>query len=497
VTIKNYFSKPNTWAKRGAAAAILVGATALLGSCGGSGVSSETGVQVGALSLLPGTGTIYANVPFNFTIAGGRKPYFITTNEQSLIPLNYTLNSNSFTVVANNPGVVDVGQDPKEVPSRSIRFTIRDNAGTELITGDKSFSVLQNFVTGYNLSIASLFSCGVTSTGTAVPAEGCAGGESVIDLRPTFSGVLYQNRALKFSINYGEFIFIDKNSNPPNNLVPTITLTTSGATAPGGTEGGSLRAFFRSSNTARTQFAGMRITDVLTGLYRDVDFLIVNPTITTKPTLIPAVLGPLAGADSSKCGAGGVDVRISAGVPPYSIAVSPSSRAIVTVSPLLVSDANGIFTVSATSAPASSGCLNEPNAVTVTDSLGQSASFAVNTTVGTGTPVQPLSVVPNAPVCLLNTVGSSTQVAIFGGNATKAVISRDVTVATAISATTTTGTGTTATTTTSPTYTITNTRPLPTPPTVPATTTLGSTTIDISDGASTLSLAVKVAATCP
>ncbi len=470
---------------------------ALLGSCGGSGVSSETGVQVGALSLLPGTGTLYANVPFNFTIAGGSKPYFITTNEQTLIPLNLTLNGNTFTVVPNNPGVVDVGQDPKEVPSRSIRFTIRDNKGTELITGDKSFSVLQNFITGYNLSISSLFACGVTSTGTAVAAEGCAGSESVIDLRPTFSGVLYQNRQLRFSINYGEFLFIDKNSSPPNNLVPTITLTTSGATAPGGTEGGSLRAFFRTSNTARTQFAGLRITDVLTGLYRDVDFLIINPTITTKPTLIPAALGPLTGADSSKCGAGGVDVRISAGVPPYSITVSPSSRTIVTANPALVLDANGLFTVSATSAPASSGCLNEPNAVTVTDSLGQSTSFAVITAPGTGAPVQPLSVVPNAPICLLNTPGSSTQIAVFGGNATKAVISRDITVVTAISATSTTGTGTTATTTTSPTYTITNTRPPSAPPTAPATTTLGATTIDMSDGANTLSIAVKVAATCP
>ncbi len=496
MTIKNFFSKPSKWAVRGAVVAILTGTSALLGSCGGSGVSGETGAQVGALSLVPGSGSLFANVPFTFTIAGGSKPYSVSTSEQTLIP-NQTVNGNTFVVVPNNPGVVDPVTDPNIVPSRSIRFTVRDNAGTQVVTGDTSFSVVQNFITGYNLSIASLFSCGVDSAGAPISAEGCTGTESAIFLRPTTAGVLYRNRPLRFSINYGEFLFVDKNSAPPNLLVPAITLTTSGATAPTGTESGSLRAFFKVSDTARTQYAGLRITDVQSGIYRDVDFLIINPFVTTKATLIPTSLGPLAGVDTTKCGSGGVDVRISGGKPPYTIAVSPSSRAIVTATPLTVPEANGIFTVGVAAAPAPNSCLNEPNAVSVTDANGLVTSFAVITTPGTGVAVQPLNVVPNQPICLLNTPGSSTQISVFGGNATKVVVSRDVTVATAVSATTTTGTGTTATTTTSPTYTVTNTRPVATPATVPATTTLGATTIDISDGATTLTLAVKVAATCP
>jgi hypothetical protein len=480
VTIKNYFSKPNAWAKRSVAAAILAGATALLGSCGGSGVSSETGVQVGALSLLPGTGTIYANVPFNFTIAGGRRPYFITTNEQSLIPLNYTLDGNSFSVVAKNPGVVDVGQDPKEVPSRSIRFTIRDNAGTELITGDKSFSVLQNFITGYNLSIASLFACGVDSTGKPISSEGCSGSESVIDLRPTTAGVLYQNRQLRFSVNYGQFSFIDKNSNPPNAVVPTITLTTSGATAPGGTEGGSLRAFFRTPDTARTQYAGLRITDVLTGIYRDVDFLIVNPAVSTAVTLLPATIGPLLGTDSTRCGSGGVDVRISGGTPPYSIVVSPSSRAIVSATPPIVLDANGIFTVGVSAAPAPTSCLTEPNAITVTDSTGRNATFAVSTAPGAGAPIQPFSTVPGSgsSIALSCVIGSSTQIQAFGGNSGKTFTSSNNTAATVLADAAATGGGTTA---------------APTGGAASATITRrgqGLTTITVSDGASTAQLIV-------
>ena len=485
--------------------AILAGSAALLGSCGGSGVSSETGTQVGALTLLPDSGTLFANVPFTFTVAGGVKPYTITTSEQSLIaPL--TVNSNTFTVVPNNPGVVDPQTDPLLVPARSIIFTIRDNRGAQVVTGSTSFKILQNFITGYSLSINALFSCGGTSTTqpgggatttTGVAVAACVGSESSIDLRPTSAGVLYTNRPLRFTINYGQFLFIDKNSTPPNAAVSSLVLTTSGATVPGGTEAGSLRAFLRPLDTARTQYAGLRITDVQSGVYRDVDFLITNASVTAPLALIPTSLGPLAGPDNSKCGSGGVDVRISGGVAPYTISVSANSRASVTVNPSVVFSANGLFTVGVSAAPAPNNCLNEPNAVTVTDAAGQIATFAVNTVPGTGAPVQALSVVPNAPICLLNTPGSSTQIAIFGGNATKAVISRDITVATAISGSSTSGTGTTASSTTSPTYTITNTRPVTVPPTVPATTIPGATFIDISDGANTITLAVKVAATCP
>jgi hypothetical protein len=436
VTIKNYFSKPNNWAKRGAAAVMLAGAAALVGSCGGSGVSGDTGAQVGSLSLIPGSGSLFANVPFTFTIAGGSKPYTFSTSEQTLIP-SQTVNGNTFVVVPNNPGVVDPVTDPNIVPSRSIRFTVRDNAGAQVITGDTSFKVVQNFITGYRLTISSLFACGVTSTGEAIPAEGCTGSESAIDLFPTTDGVLYRNRPLRFSINYGEFLFVDKNSSPPNRLVPTVTLTTSGATAPTGTESGSLRAFLRTSDTARTQYAGLRITDVQSGVYRDVDFLIINPTLNTQATLIPDKLGPLTGVDASKCGSGGVDVRISGGKAPYSITVSASSRAIVSVNPPLVLDANGIFTVGVAAAPAPNSCLTEPNAITVTDANGLTTSFGVTTTAGTGTAVLPLTVSPNVVACLANAgnPGSTATIAVTGGNDLKVLSSQNPTAVTVAPAT--------------------------------------------------------------
>jgi hypothetical protein len=480
VTIKNYFSKPNNWAKRGAAAIMLAGAAALLGSCGGSGVSGDTGVQVGTLALLPGSGSLFANVPFTFTIAGGVKPYTFVSSEPTLVP-NVTVNGNSFTVVPNNPGVVDPVTDPNIVPSRSIRFTVRDNQGTQIVSGDTSYKVVQNFITGYNLSITSLFACGVDSTGKPIFVEGCTGTESSINMFPISAGVIYRNRPLRFSINYGEFLFVDKNSAPPNQLVPALTLTTSGSSVPGGTEGGSLRAFLRVSDTARTQYAGLRITDVQSGVFRDVDFLIVNPTVTTQATLIPTKLGPLTGVDASKCGSGGVDVRISGGKAPYSITVSASSRAIVSVNPPLVLDENGIFTVGVSAAPAPNSCLNEPNAVTVTDANGLATSFAVETKAGTGAAVLPLTVSPNVVACLASAPnpGSSVLIAVNGGNDIKVLSSQNPTAVTVAPAT---GTG-------AFTATLTGTTTVPTPAEV---------FVNVDDGAGgTANVRVTRKATCP
>jgi hypothetical protein len=481
VTIKNYFSKPSTWAKRSIAAVVLAGTGAILGSCGGGGASTDTVVQTGSLSISPTSGSLYANVPFNFVIGGGTRPYTVTTSEQTLIANIPSLNANNFTVVPNNPGVVDPQTDPNIVPSRTIRFTIRDRDGTQITTGDDSFKVVQNFITGYNLSISSLFACGVDAEGEPVFTEGCSGIESAIDLQPTTAGVLYRNRPLRFSINYGQFLFVDKNSSPPNALVSTLTQTTSGSTVSGGTEGGTLRAFLRSADTARTQYAGLRITDVQSGVYRDVDFLIVNPTVTTQATLIPTSLGPLAGTDASKCGSGGVDVRISGGRAPYSVTVSASSRAIVSVNPPIILDANGIFTVGVSAAPAPNSCLNEPNAVIVTDANGLVTTFGVQTTAGTGTAVLPLTVSPNVVACLANAgnPGSTVLIAVNGGNDLKVLSSQNPTAVTVAPAT---GTG-------AFTATLTGTAIVPTPAEV---------FVNVNDGAgNTANVRVNRKATCP
>jgi hypothetical protein len=480
VKINIYASKTGKWIKRGAAIAVCAGLGGLLGSCGGSGVSSETGTQVGALTLLPSTGTLYANVPFTFTIAGGRAPYVFSSNEQTLVA-SQTVNSNTFVVTPNNPGVVDVGQDPNEVPSRTIQFSVRDNAGTTISSGASSYKVLQNFLTGYGLSVSALFSCSTDSTGAAISAQACVGSESAIDLRPTTSGVLYRNRALRFTINYGQFLFIDKNSNPPNQAVSSITLTTSGATAAGGTESGSLRAFLRPLDNAGTQYAGLRITDVVSGIYRDVDFLIQTPAVGPLKAL-PTAIGPIIGRDTSVCGAGSVDVLLTGGKPPYSIRTS-----IGVTAPAQLANP-GIFTVNVNfgSPP---NCINEPNGVTITDSAGQTISISVTTQVGTAAPVTPLNVFPTN-LCLQD--GGTATVAVTGGNALKVITSLNPSLVSVTPSTLSSGSGTGGGAAAPSSVTVTAVGA------APATPVAGTPTIvRVADGASAIDVTVTRKTSCP
>ncbi len=86
--------------------AFIAAAALVLASCGGGGATSSPNT-VGDLQLLPGAGSIYAGVPTTFNIVGGRAPYLVTSSEPTLIEVGFTTSSNSFTIVARNPGVID------------------------------------------------------------------------------------------------------------------------------------------------------------------------------------------------------------------------------------------------------------------------------------------------------------------------------------------------------------------------------------------------------
>ena len=84
-------------------------------------------------------------MPYTFNIVGGRKPYLVTSSEPTIIELNLTTDSNQFTIVARNPGVVDVGLDPDEVPRRIGEHRGARRQGRIVRT---TYNVLQNFFTG-------------------------------------------------------------------------------------------------------------------------------------------------------------------------------------------------------------------------------------------------------------------------------------------------------------------------------------------------------------
>jgi len=415
VAINKYFGNISTLAKRGAMTALLGSMTALLVSCGGGGTQGGAPTAAGTLSILPSTGSLYANVPYTFNIAGGRAPYLVVSNEQTLLALNFTTTNNTFTAVPNQPGVVDLGQDPNQVPSRKVTVTVRDSAGTE-IAG--SYDVLQNFLTGYGLSITTLSNCSTGAPGATSTTQACAGSDSLITLVPVSNGLRYANKQMRFTSTFGPFSFILDSTG-----VTGGTYTATADTA------GVVTARIRVQNNATTQYAQFRLTDVATGAYRDITFSVTNANgsdvaLSTIPSAIT-----LSGATTAQCGTGVVNVFVFGGKPPYTANTTfPGS---ISITPPILQNSGDAFTVSMFN---QNFCLG-PGTVVITDSLGANTTVNVTTTPGTTPPVLPLAVAP-ASVCVPD--GGSAVISISGGNNNKVINSSAPALAAAVP---TTGTG--------------------------------------------------------
>ena len=412
-TINSYRNNA-TWVKRGTMIAIFGVMAALLGSCGGGGVSGGDPLKNGTLSILPNTGSLYANVPVTLNVAGGTGPYFITSNEPTVMPLNFTLNGNSFTTVPNQPGVVDPVTDPNIVPSRTVIVTARDATGAQTTA---TFNVIQNFLTGYGLSITTTANCLPAGAVTA-GSEACAGADSLISLVPISNGLRYANKQMRLTALFGPFAFILDSTGITG---PTVTTTADSA--------GGVTARIRVTPNAATQYAQFRLTDVATGAYRDITFIIRNASGGNTPlSALPTSIS-LSGATTASCGTGFANVFAFGGVPPYRASTTfPGS---INISPPEVTRSGDAFTVQIFNPNV---CLS-PGNVVITDAAGNFVTVAITTTPGTTPPVLPLSVAPSS-LCVPD--GGTGVVSISGGNANKVINSSNPTLATALPVT---GTG--------------------------------------------------------
>jgi hypothetical protein len=367
--------------------AFIAAAALVLASCGGSGATSSP--NVGDLQLLPGAGSIYAGVPTTFNIVGGRAPYLVTSSEPTLLELGFTTSSNSFTVVARNPGVVDVGLDPDEVPRRSVNIEVRDSAGVSL---SATFSVLQNFFTGYGVFYAN--TCAAPASGDA--PDGCSGTDSVVNLIPVSNGSLYGDREFELRRVRGDFQFVIENPAVTPQLVDIIRVRTD--------HEGKAIARLRVAIGAPTQIATYTVTDVATGATTTRTFIIVQQPVFDQITLLPDEI-TFTGGLVTECGRGTADVVVFGGTPPYTISGAPS----LGISPSTVTSSGGTFSITAgrTSPPCPAD-----QTVVVTDSRGAVGTVTVSTVAGTGTP----PTLTAAPTTIANlTCGTATTVTVIGG----------------------------------------------------------------------------------
>ncbi len=432
--------------------AFVASAAMLLGSCGGGGATgTNPGNNTGVLRMSPEGGSIYAGVPYTFNITGGRRPYLVTSNEQTLLPLNFTTTGNTFDVLAVNPGVVDVGLDPDAVPSRSVEIIIRDSAAQETRS---TFNVLQNFFTGYGASYISL--CGSGTSGSTPQA--CSGLDSVIRFSPTSQGTRYGNRVMQFDKVRGDFQFVQEDPAAVPQLVNQLRATTD--------QNGLVIARLRVTVGAPSQIATYRITDVRTGVTTDQTFIIVQQDPTTVINLIPNTFtftGGLAGT----CGTGSAQALVLGGVGPYQV---------ITSSPLIIAGPNPVLKngdlVSVTVPVGVTTC--PTGTVTLIDAQGARGTLTVTSQPGTGTP-PPITISPSTMT--LTCTAPTASAAVIGGNGSLSAISSHPRVQATISGNV-----------------ITVTRLAPDVPVVayPAT-----ATIAITDGASIVNLTVSVPASCP
>jgi hypothetical protein len=376
--------------------AFLAAAALVLASCGGGGATSSPTI-IGSLQILPGTASIYAGVPYTFTIAGGRKPYLVTSSEQTLVALNYTTDSNDVTIVANNPGVVDPGLQANEVPRRSVNIQVRDSVG---VSTTVTYSVLLNLFFGYSQS----YSTDCFVSGATTQPQACSGSDTLVQMFPTSQGVLYGNREFLFERVRGDFSFVQETPN----AVPA-----SSARVRTGQDG---LAFMRIrvNNDAPTQIASYRITDVATNTTITSAFLITGVLPGGSITLVPGAAITFTGGSTAACGFGSSDQLVFDGTPPYTI--TPPAN--IGVNPLTILKNGDKFTVTVGQGAPVTACPS--GTVVIIDSVGRRATLSVTSLVGTVS--TPITVAP-LPLPNLTCTANTSQAAVVGGNGPLQVVS--------------------------------------------------------------------------
>ena len=217
---------------------------------------------------------------------------------------------------------------------------------------------------------------------------------------------------MRLTAIFGPFAFILDSTGITG---PTVTTTADSA--------GGVTARIRVTPNAATQYAQFRLTDVATGAYRDITFIVRNASgVNTPLSALPTSIS-LSGATTATCGTGFVNVFAFGGVPPYRASTTfPGS---INISPPEVTRSGDAFTVQIFNPNV---CLS-PGNVVITDAAGNFVTVAITTTPGTTPPVVPLSVAPSS-LCVPD--GGSGVVSISGGNANKVINSSSPGLATAI-----------------------------------------------------------------
>jgi hypothetical protein len=352
VAITSKFSVSSSWLRRMASIGLFSVLGGLLASCGGGGVAAPDSVG-GALAVLPATSDLYEGQPITFTISGGKKPYRVFSTNQTLAPLNATVDGNTFTVTAKSTAV-----------DTDVTITVQDSTPTTVtVTGHVRAAVLNNSVT-----------ITPTASGQTCGSSICSGGDGVISTTIIANGAPQKNRNVRFDVYQGDYSFVTPGTNA---LVTTLTTNTD--------EQGVARVIIRAKNAAPSQTAIVQITDVVSAAFKRHTFTIAQQTSNTAITITPSTV-TWVGAYTNACVTGGLSTHyIFGGTPPYTI--SSTDNVGLTFAPSTVNVEGGAVTVATTGLVCTIGSAGAT--LIVRDATGRNASFTIVNNTGSGTPPSP------------------------------------------------------------------------------------------------------------
>jgi hypothetical protein len=366
--------------------AVAISATALIvascGGGGGGGVTGEnnSGLVAGPLSINPGAANLYANVPVSITIAGGTRPYLLSTNEPTVFPgINgFSTRNNQITLVPAQPAVVDPSSDPNIVPSRSASINVRDASG---VTAVGTYSVLVNPALTYGITITNL-NPGLAEQTCGNPINVCSGQEAVVTMRSSLAGIARPGRVIRLDAIQGDYDFVSLDAGA--SLVKTQSITSDST--------GQIITKIRARASSPTQIAVLRVTDVASNATRDEVFTIASAVSGAGIiTAIPSNVG-VTGPNSTACATGAAfDIYVYGGRAPYTVRNPWTDILTVTGAPVI--NNGGRFTVTTTGRVCTQAAgVN----LIIVDATGREITITIINTVGTGAPAAPFVISPDS-----------------------------------------------------------------------------------------------------
>lgn len=372
------------------------GLMALLSGCGGGGATAGNEASI-ALAMSPSAAVAYNGNPVTLFISGGTKPYTVTSSNSALINVPNSVGESTVVFDASN-----VAEDTQ------VTMTARDAKGaiaSSTITVKPS--VISNTLT---------VTPDPASPGTGCGSAVCSGLMATVSVQLKNFATPLVNRSVRFDVVQGDFQFITNTNS--TTFADTISTTTD--------QNGNAHVRLRANVNAPTQYAILKVTDVVGGSVLQTTFTIAQYTDGAGILSVVPETHTITAFYKGDCSSGvRVDFIIHGGTPPYT--VQSTSTGTATVSPSTVQTNGGGFTATTQNSFCPGTAI-----IDIKDATGRVIKATVENKEGTNA-VPPVVTVPFFITSATVTVaaGSNATVTAGGGTPPYSVTSNNLVVATA------------------------------------------------------------------